>query len=186
MKYDIFLTRLAMGVSAVAFALGLADLGFSIGAGPDGVSIKKMILVTAFCLALLSLFYGNIVYQLTRIGQIKRQMSYSDDDEADLEDLHWADRAPPVTILIPSYKEQIPVVMQTVVSAALSEYPDRRVTLLIDDPPACSGADHLALGAARVIEVVLIAGHELGFQCSRGGAARTISRPGDHGRLIPQ
>src|SRR5882762_3534660 len=91
MKYDILLTRLAMGVSAVALALGLADLSFSIGAGPDGVSIKKMILATVFCLALLSLFYGNIVYQLTRIGQIKRQMSCSD-DEADLEDLHWADR----------------------------------------------------------------------------------------------
>ena len=182
MKYDILLTRLAMGVSAVALALGLADLGFSIGAGPDGVSIKKMILVTVFCLALLSLFYGNIVYQLTRIGQIKRQMSYSD-DEADLEDLHWADRAPPVTILIPSYKEQIPVVMQTVVSAALSEYPDRRVTLLIDDPPACSGADHLALGATRELVTEL---NE--FFCKAAGrfgaAARAYDERGRSGLLV--
>ena len=148
MKYDILLTRLAMCVSAVALALGLSDLGFSIGAGPDGVSIKKIVLVIVFSLVILSLFYGNIVYQLTRVGQIERHMSQSD-DETDLEDLHWADRAPPLTILIPSYKEQIPVVMQTVVSAALAEYPDRRVTLLIDDPPACSGANHLALCATR-------------------------------------
>ena len=148
MKYEIHLTRLTIVASAVALALGLADLGFGIGAGLHSVSTTKMLLVAIFSLVVLSLFWGSIVYQLTRIGQIKRQMSHSDGD-ANLEDLHWAGRAPPVTILIPSYKEQIPVVMQTVVSAALAEYPDRRVTLLIDDPPDCSGADHLALCATR-------------------------------------
>ena len=148
MKHDILLTRFAMCVSAVALALGLSDLAFSGGAAPDGISIKKIALIIVFSLAILSLYYGNIVYQLTRIGQLKRHKDYCEDG-ADLELLHWADRAPPVTILIPSYKEQIPVVMQTVVSAALAEYPDRRVTLLIDDPPACSGANHLALCATR-------------------------------------
>jgi hypothetical protein len=49
---------------------------------------SKMILVIVFSLAILSLFYGNIIYQLTRVGQINRQMRHKD-DEADLEDLHW-------------------------------------------------------------------------------------------------
>ena len=54
-----------------------------------------------------------------------------------------------MSILVPSYKEQIPVVMQTIMSAALSEYPNRRITLLLDDPPLCSGADLLTLSATR-------------------------------------
>jgi cellulose synthase (UDP-forming) len=61
--YDILLTRVAMGVSAGAVGLGLADLNFSIGVGPDGFSVKKMILV--FSLGIMSLFYGNIIYQVT-------------------------------------------------------------------------------------------------------------------------
>jgi cellulose synthase (UDP-forming) len=148
MRFDIVLTRLAMGVSAVALALGLADLGSKIATNPDGVSIAKIVLVTVFSLAVLSLFYGNIVYQLTRVGQIKRHMSHGDDETAH-EDLLWREHAPPVIVLIPSYKEQLPVVMQTVVSAALSEYPARRVTLLIDDPPGDNAADQLALRATR-------------------------------------
>lgn len=182
MKYDILLTRLAMGVSAIALVLGLADLDFGIGASPDGVSIKSVVLVAIFSLAILSLFYGNIVYQLTRIGQIKRQASHGD-GEADLEGLHGADRAPPVTILIPSYREQIPVVMQTVVSAALSEYPDRRVTVLIDDPPAGSGAGHLALCATRELVTELNR-----FFCEAAGrfgaAARAQDERASSGPLV--
>jgi cellulose synthase (UDP-forming) len=145
---DILLTRLAMGVSVVALALGLAELNFNIWTGSEGVSVKKMVLLAAFSLAILSLFYGNIVYQLTRIGQIKRQATH-DQGDGELEDFHSAVRGAPVTILIPSYKEEISVVMQTIVSAALSEYPDRRVSLLIDDSPGCSGADYAALCATR-------------------------------------
>ncbi len=37
-------------------------------------------------------------------------------------------------VLVPSYKEQPDVVRQTLISAALAEYPGRRVVLLIDDP----------------------------------------------------
>lgn len=126
--------------------------------------------------------YGNIVY-LTRIGQIKRHISHTD-DEADLEDLHSAGLAPPVAILIPSYREQMPVVMQTVISAALSEYPDRRVTLLIDDPPACSDADHLALCATREIVTEL---NELFRKAARRAGLKVSDRvPGPpHSREIP-
>jgi cellulose synthase (UDP-forming) len=154
MKFEIFLTRLALGLSSVAITLGLADIVYGVVASPDGVSIKKIGLVTLFSIAILSLFYGNVVYQLTRIGQLKRHLPPSN-SKADLESLHYADRAPPVAILVPSYKEQLPVVMQTVVSAALAEYPERRVTILIDDPPACTGADHQALCATRELAVEL-------------------------------
>jgi cellulose synthase (UDP-forming) len=145
---DIPLTRLAMGVSVVALALGLIDLNSNIGATPDGASVKKTVLIAVFTFAILSLFYGNIVYQLTRIGQIKRQTNHGGQNR-DFQNLHSTGRSARVTILIPSYREEIPVVMQTIVSVALSEYPDRRVSVLIDDPPGCSGPDYVALCATR-------------------------------------
>lgn len=44
-------------------------------------------------------------------------------------------RLPSLTVLIPSYQEEESVIRMTVLSAALQEYPDMRVVLLIDDPP---------------------------------------------------
>src|SRR4051794_24084274 len=105
-------------------------------------------LFVIFCISLLGLFYGNVVYQLTRIGQLKRQLSHRDDYSA-IEALYSVNESPTVSILVPSYKEQIPVVMQTIMSAALSEYPNRKITLLLDDPPLCSGSHLLTLTRTR-------------------------------------
>ena len=53
-------------------------------------------------------------------------------------------------VLVPSYKEQPGVIRQTLISAALVEYPGRRVVLLLDDPPApTTGEDAALLGSAR-------------------------------------
>jgi hypothetical protein len=41
----------------------------------------------------------------------------------------------PLLFLIPSSQEEAAVIRQSLVSAALVDYPDRRVVLLIDDPP---------------------------------------------------
>lgn len=79
MKIEILLTRLAIAVSALALALGFASLIYSVELGPDGLSIKKLSLVVVFCAALLSLFYGNVVYQLTRLGQIRRHFAHHHD-----------------------------------------------------------------------------------------------------------
>ena len=43
-------------------------------------------------------------------------------------------RRPTLTTIIPSYQEEERVIMTTLLSAALLEYPDKRVVLLIDDP----------------------------------------------------
>ena len=41
---------------------------------------------------------------------------------------------PTLTTIIPSYQEDARVIRNTLLSAALQEYPDKRVVLLIDDP----------------------------------------------------
>jgi cellulose synthase (UDP-forming) len=144
---DILLTRGAVATSIVALVLGFDNVFSSIELGSGSSSMLKIILVIIFSIALLSLFYGNIVYQLTRIGQLKRHSN--DSDNSDLQSFYEDDGSPTVSILVPSYKEQAPVVMQTIMSAALSEYPNRSITLLLDDPPLCVGADLIALSATR-------------------------------------
>jgi cellulose synthase/poly-beta-1,6-N-acetylglucosamine synthase-like glycosyltransferase len=60
--------------------------------------------------------------------------------------------APALTILVPSYKEEIPIIRQTLLSASLQEYPRKRVVLLLDDPPAPrTHSDRKALWAARTV-----------------------------------
>jgi cellulose synthase (UDP-forming) len=151
MKHDVLLTRFAMAASMIALVLGLVTVFSNIGSSSDA-SVAKPLLFIIFSIALLSLFYGNVVYQLTRIGQLKRHANHRD-GYSHSESLYERDDGPSVSMLVPSYKEQIPVVMQTVMSACLSEYPNRRITLLLDDPPLCKGADLISLSTTR--ELVL-------------------------------
>ena len=79
MKQDILLTRFAAAASTIALALGFASVFTSIELGSGNAFILKVMLVAIFSISLLSLFYGNIVYQLTRIGQLKRHWNHRDD-----------------------------------------------------------------------------------------------------------
>lgn len=92
--------------------------------------IEQMILG----LIVLFFIYGNVVYQLTRLGYLKRLMAHRPASREELERIYDGP-APDLTILIPSYKEEARVIKQSLLSAALQEYPNRRVVLLIDDPP---------------------------------------------------
>src|SRR5260370_41067846 len=57
-----------------------------------------------------------------------------------------------LTFLVPSYKEELRIVRQTLLSAALQEYPNRRVVLLIDDPYRFDDPDALdAIVASRAL-----------------------------------
>ena len=50
-------------------------------------------------------------------------------------DRHFADYSEGITVLVPSYAEEPQVVRATLWSAALQEFPDLKVVLLLDDPP---------------------------------------------------
>lgn len=76
---------------------------------------------------------GNFVYFITRLGYLRRHQQFSPILEKDLQS-YYEGYAPTLTILIPSYKEELDVVKQTLFSSALQDYPNRRVVLLIDDP----------------------------------------------------
>ncbi|MBM9502175.1 glycosyl transferase [Leptospira sp. 201903071] len=88
----------------------------------------------AFIVIITLLTYGNFVYQFTRLGYFKRLLKHNPPEREELENIYGTD-SPSLTILVPSYKEELDIVRETLLSAALQDYPNRRVVLLIDDPP---------------------------------------------------
>ena len=108
----------------------VASIGSSVASGELGQVVWRVVV------GLLSLFLalGSVVYQVARLGYVKRANDHKAASKADLRRLYDSD-PPRVAILVPSYKEDCSVVRRTLLSAALQEYPNRRVVLLIDDPP---------------------------------------------------
>jgi cellulose synthase/poly-beta-1,6-N-acetylglucosamine synthase-like glycosyltransferase len=101
-----------------------------------------------FLLIAAMLVYGGLVYLSTRLGYIRRLYQHTPTCREDLDALLCDDQA--LTVLVPSFKEGRNVIYQTLMSAALQEYPRRNVVLLIDDAPnSPSAADRDQLAVAR-------------------------------------
>ncbi|MCL2639558.1 MAG: glycosyltransferase [Phycisphaerales bacterium] len=104
----------------------------------------------------LGLIYGNVVYQLTRIGYFRRLRLHVPEGKTELDSLFMMPEAPALTVLVPSYKEDREVIRRTLLSAALQEYPYKKVVLLIDNPPNPTEKDDLALlHAARQLPITI-------------------------------
>lgn len=86
-----------------------------------------------FCIILVSLISGSLVYTVTRLGYIQRRRRHQPLQPSELDSL-YANPAPSLLIMVPSYREERRTIWETLLSAALQEYPRRRVVLLIDDP----------------------------------------------------
>lgn len=109
----------------------------------------------AFIAITQSLIYGNFVYQLTRIGYLRRRLRHKPATEAERETL-YREGAPALTVLVPSYKEELAVIRRTLLSAALQDYPNRRIVLLVDNPPfPKSLPDQFALEQTRSLPAEL-------------------------------
>ncbi len=75
-----------------------------------------------------------LAYLLSRLGFCYRTRSHHRPGRAVLD--HFFDaKAPTLTAIVPSYQEEWHVMRNTLLSAALQEYPHKRIVLLIDDPP---------------------------------------------------
>ena len=85
-------------------------------------------------LAIVTLLTASaMAYLLSRIGFFYRTRTHHRATRASL-DQYFDTHRPTLTTIIPSYQEEERVIMTTVLSAALQEYPDKTVVLLIDDP----------------------------------------------------
>jgi cellulose synthase/poly-beta-1,6-N-acetylglucosamine synthase-like glycosyltransferase len=100
------------------------------------------------------MLYGSWAFILTRLSYLRRQQSFIPESKEVLSQLHDLPSPPELVILVPSYKEEPSVVLQTLLSAALMDYPQRRIVLLIDDPPdPKTSTDRKLLAGARQLPV---------------------------------
>jgi len=87
------------------------------------------------------LMFGAASYLATRYGLFARTDKYINRKRRACFQRIYGRRAPALVILVPSYKEEAEVIRQTLLSAALVEYPQKRIVLLLDDPPYSMNAD---------------------------------------------
>ncbi len=94
---------------------------------------------------------SSLAYLVARLGHLYRVREHRRVPRAALDDFFWR-RRPALTMIIPSYREETRVIRNTLLSAALQEYPDKRIVLLIDDPPNPTEERHrVLLEAARTL-----------------------------------
>ena len=84
------------------------------------------------------LMVGSFIYQVTRLGYFYRLSKHVPLTSEQLESVFDCEKPPSLAVLVPSYREEERVVRHTLMSAALMEYPGKRIALLIDDPPHSS------------------------------------------------
>ncbi len=132
---EILYTRIGIVFTIVAGVMVLWDvLRIALDSLQNDIYWKSVEQV--FFVAIVTfLIYGSILYQLTRIGYMKRLKKHQPALRDEVDAIYDTQYVPPVAILIPSYKEEKRIIKQTLLSAALQTYPNRRVVLLVDDPP---------------------------------------------------
>lgn len=101
-----------------------------------------------FIIIVFLFLYGTLVYLTCRLGYWKRRINLQSINPKKLDTFFGQKQVPKVSYIIPSYKEDLRVIRQTLLSAALQEYPHKEVILLIDNPPFPSNVEDLNLLAA--------------------------------------
>src|SRR6218665_2033020 len=110
-----------------------------------------LVFIAALCLVL----YAALLYNVCLIGNYLRQIRERIPGPEEVIAI-FDKPAPSLTVLIPSYKEERIVISQTMISAAVSEYPAKREVLLIDNQPfPSSEEDRQQLAATRALPAEL-------------------------------
>lgn len=150
---EIFLAIAGVVVTLFGSSLAVGTAAATLSAHLASARYVQAIEPVVFILMISALVYGSLVYQFARIGYFRRIQTHVPASETQLDTFRSDLRLPSLTVLVPSYKEQRTVVLKTLLSAALLDYPQRHVVLLIDDPPHPATSDDTeALAAMRALK----------------------------------
>jgi cellulose synthase/poly-beta-1,6-N-acetylglucosamine synthase-like glycosyltransferase len=154
-RRELHVANVSIAVTITLFAALFQFLASHIYSAATAHNFKLLAEDAVFTSAMLFMAYGNLLYQFCLIGFYKRKLTHKAESMDELMKLYDA-KAPSLSILVPSYKEERCVIWQTLVSAALAEYPQKNVVLLIDDPyHARALEDIVKLEDTRTIPVQL-------------------------------
>jgi cellulose synthase/poly-beta-1,6-N-acetylglucosamine synthase-like glycosyltransferase len=134
-RFAIFFTFAAWVAFGVDQASRLTQSQFGLR-----IALDTAVYITI--VTLLTLSAG--AHLLTRLGHLYRSRDHERVPRA-IIDAHFAESMPSLTVLVPSYREDVRVIRQTLLSAALQEYAPMRIVLLVDDPPNPSDPDHVRM-----------------------------------------
>ncbi|HEY1627012.1 MAG TPA: glycosyltransferase family 2 protein [Streptosporangiaceae bacterium] len=173
----VAMARLAIIVTVTAWVAYLVDWSFEDFFKPGYENAIARTEAVLYLLIVTMLTVSALAYLMSRLGFFYRTRTHHRAGRAVLDQFFDTTR-PTLTTIIPSYQEDERVIRNTVLSAALQEYPDKRVVLLIDDPylPKTRAArDQLAAARAlpRQIQRLLA---EPAAQCTRALHAFELSR----------
>jgi len=109
-----------------------------------------------YLLVVTLLTFSALMYLLARQGALQRFSTHVRVPRAEL-DRHFSSSQSSITMLVPSYAEEPDVIRKTLLSAAIQEYPSKRIVLLVDDNPvAKSQKDAERLEITRNISIELM------------------------------
>ena len=125
--------RLGIVLTVVAWVgyLGEWLFGVFLGSGHQTATNRAEEIVYLLIVSLLTA--STVAYLLSRLGFLYRVRLHHRAGRAELDEF-FERETPTLTVLVPSYQEDARVIRTTLLSAALQEYPDTRIVLLIDDP----------------------------------------------------
>ena len=114
----------------------------------DDFDLRLTLEMASYLVTVTFLSFSALMYMMARQGALYRFRDHVRTPREQL-DRHFSggyDKL--VTVLIPSYVEEVSVVRKTMWSAALQEFPNLRLVLLIDDPPNPTSPERIASLAA--------------------------------------
>lgn len=135
--------RFAIFFTILAWLLFVAQHLANLWHEPE-LSLSSISDFTLYFLTISMLTGSCLAYLVSRLGNYERVNAHTPVPRSTLEK-YFAREQPKLAVLVPSYREDERVNRYTLLSAGLQEYPNLRVTLLIDDPPNASDPQHLAM-----------------------------------------
>lgn len=129
--YAIVFSRLAIVLTLLFWAMYVISVVIrQLIDGPQ--SYQFTIEAFGYLIVVTFLTFSALVYLIARQGALQQFTKHARIPRAVI-DRYFSEHQPSITVLIPSYSEETEVIRKTMLSAALQEYPDIRVVLLLDD-----------------------------------------------------
>ncbi len=112
--------------------------------------------VVGYTLTVSFLTLSALLYLIARQGALQRFKKHQRVPQWKI-DAYFRERDTDITVLVPSYAEEVEVIRKTLLSAALQEFPKKRVVLLLDDHPFKVRPEHEErLRETRALDVSLM------------------------------
>ncbi|MCW2524211.1 MAG: hypothetical protein JWO63_2546, partial [Frankiales bacterium] len=151
----ITLGRLGMVVTVLAWLVYILVTVISqfVNRGFQGMRYTSETVGYVVIMSFLTL--SSLAYLIARQGALYRTRAHRRVPRAVIDE-SFDTTLPTMTVLVPSYREEVGTVRKTLLSAALQEYPYLRVVLLLDDPPRPDSPAHAeSLAEARGLSAEL-------------------------------